>query len=136
MHRPHVSIHISNFAQSFVADFARIPPLCVRLDAHFSQLIPGRVVALVVRVQVFDAVVVTVTYLTHDFSVNFILKNTAIKVNFVQFRKLLDDGKILHILLTNFRPKRVASNFHFHSYIVIANDKIAKSKCMYYFLNF
>ena len=94
MHSPHVSIHIPNFAQSFVADFARIPPLCVRLDAHFSQLIPGRVVALVVRVQVFDAVMVTVADLTHDFSVNFILKNTVIKVNFVHFRKLIDNGKI------------------------------------------
>ena len=67
VHFPLMSVHIFLLRESFVAEFARKPPIFIRLYPTFACFSSaGRVVTLVVRVQLFDAGVITVTDLTHN----------------------------------------------------------------------
>ena len=66
VHLPLMTEHGLPYRETFLAEFARKPPLFVRLYSTLGRLSPGRVVHLVVRIQLFNAVVVTVADLTHD----------------------------------------------------------------------
>ena len=66
---PLMSVKSLLLLESFVAEFARKPPVFVRLNSTLVCLSSaGRVVPLVVCVQLFNAVMVTLTDLTHDVS--------------------------------------------------------------------
>ena len=69
-------VHAMLLGETFVAEFARKPPLFVRVNST-----SGRVVTLVVRVELVDAVVVTVADLTHDVTHSKCLKNKITKNN-------------------------------------------------------
>ena len=63
VHLPLMYVYTIAMSECFVAEFARKPPLFIRLNASiFSS---GRVVTLVVGVQLFNAVMVAVADLTH-----------------------------------------------------------------------
>ena len=64
-----VLIHIALKSECFVAEFAGKSAIFVRLYPAVSSSTSHGVVTLVVRVQLFDAVVVTVADLTHEVSV-------------------------------------------------------------------
>ena len=71
---PLMSVKSLLLLESFVAEFARKPPVFVRLNWSIVSTSP-RVVTLVVRVQLFDVVMVTLADLTHDVSVCCLKRN-------------------------------------------------------------
>ena len=78
------------YRETFLAEFARKPSLFVRLDSTLVCISSGRVVTLVVRVQLIDAVVVTVADLTHDVVGKASLKN-----------KTSNSSRLIFILFVN-----------------------------------